>query len=145
MGGVLTLYTDHVASISCFNYKHIGNPKMRAWVERFCAFHMVTGVICIDFFMDGNEGEPYAIECNPRFSSNILNFYNSPTAGRAFLEPELCAKAGVTEIPLPTAAESCWTATDLYYAPENVLPFLALHFLHIPVLLARNVYRGNRW
>jgi len=171
--GVLTLYTDHVASISCFNYKHIGNPKMRAWVERFCAFHMVTGVICIDFFMDGNEGEPYAIECNPRFSSNILNFYNSPTAGRAFLEPELCAKAGVTEIPLPTAAESCWTATDLYYAltkpgytlyqrasqifdclahkkdayfdPENVLPFLALHFLHIPVLLARNVYRGNRW
>lgn len=25
------------------------------------------------------------------------------------------------------------------------MPFLALHFLHFPVLLARNVWRGNRW
>lgn len=30
--GALTMFTDSSASISCFNYKHAGEPKLREWV-----------------------------------------------------------------------------------------------------------------
>ena len=106
-------------------------------------------------------------------SSNITNFYNSPTVGRAFLEPRALIATGIVETPLPSAGESNWTAVDLYYAltkpgltavqrvgkiidclvnkkdayfeAADVLPFLALHFVHIPTLLYRNIKRGNKW
>ena len=29
---------------------------------------------------------------------------------------------------------------DAYFSPTELLPFLALHFVHIPTLLARNIY-----
>merc|ERR1711924_478035 len=101
--GSLSLFTDNEASISCFNYLHAGKPELRAWVERFCKFHNITGTVCIDFFVTA-KGEAIAIECNPRFSSN---------------------------------------KKDAYYDPNDVMPFLALHFVHIPTLLARNIWRGN--
>ena len=170
--GHLALFTDNVASISCFNYEHAGDSRLRKWVETFCAAHKLSGVVCIDFFIDG-AGTPLAIECNPRFSSNITNFHNSPTAWRAFLEPEELARRGEVETPRADAGESCWTAVDLYYAlstptlplsarvrrvydtlvrkkdayfdAANPAPFLALHYVHIPTLLARNIVRGNRW
>ena len=135
--------------------------------------HTLTGILCIDFFIEDKTGLPLAIECNPRFSSNITNFYNSPTAWRAFTQPDELARKGEVETPMPSAVESNWIFVDLYYAlrkpgltlaervrqaydalfhkkdayfePSDVLPFLALHYLHIPVLLARNVWRGNKW
>ena len=172
--GTLTLYTANAASISCFNYLHDDNPRMRAWVEKFCAHHKINGVVCIDFFIDPADGEPRAIECNPRFSSNIANFYDSPTVARALLEPETCVKQGIVETPLPTARETCWIGFELYAAllvgkglslrqrlglaleslfvkkdayfePSDVLPFLALYYIHIPTLLVRNIRRGNTW
>merc|ERR1711871_829680 len=170
--GALTMFTDNVASISCFNYKEAGEPKLRAWVEKFCKHHKISGVVCIDFFLT-DEGTPLAIECNPRFSSNITNFYSSPTIGRAYVEPQACAQKGVTEVARPDHQETCWLGCELWYAltkpglspaqrlrevydaffikkdaywdADDVLPFLALYFLHIPVLLARNVQRGNKW
>ena len=106
-------------------------------------------------------------------SSNITNFHNSKTLGLALIDPAELVRRGRVETPLPSAGETNWLAVDLYYAlrkpgltllercrqvyealalkkdaywePGNVLPFLALHYLHIPVLLARNVWRGNRW
>merc|ERR1711871_11066 len=71
--GSLTLFTDNKASISCFNYQQAGERKLREWVEKFAATYKLTGILCIDFFIDA-EGTPMAIECNPRFSSNITNF-----------------------------------------------------------------------
>ena len=113
--GALALYTDNEASISCFNYSYKGDPRLRNWVKHFCAANRLTGILCIDFFID-EAGTPLAIECNPRMSSNITNFHNSPTAWRAFIEPEELVKSGKTELPLPSAVETCWTACDVYYA-----------------------------
>ena len=171
--GNLALYTDHQTSISCFNYEHVGDPRLKAWVTQFCKYHKITGVVCIDFFID-TEGNALAIECNPRWSSNIANFYDEPTAvGKALLEPEACAAAGEVATPLPTAVETNWIGADVYYAltkpgktlsqrasalyaafalkkdayydPADIVPFLALYYLHIPTLLLRNVWKGNRW
>merc|ERR1711968_72005 len=75
----------------------------------------LTGILCIDFFIDA-EGTPMAIECNPRFSSNITNFYDSKTVARAYLDPEGCIRDGVVERPTPDHAETCWIACELYYA-----------------------------
>merc|ERR1711871_857327 len=106
-----------MGSISCFNHKHANEPKLREWVSTFCAHHKLTGVVCIDFFIDtANNGPALAIECNPRFSSNITNFYDSPTIGRAYLEPEECVREGIVETPLPSHEETCWIACELYYA-----------------------------
>jgi len=171
--GKLSLYTDNIASISCFNYEHLNDARIRAWVTDFCEYHKLSGVMCFDFIMDEQTGVPYAIECNPRMSSNITNFYDSATVGRAFVDREKCAASGCVEVPTSTAGETNWTVVDLYFALAkpgltlsqrvheifsifvskkdayfdafDVLPFLALHFVHIPTLLARNVYRGNRW
>jgi hypothetical protein len=173
LDGKLSLYSDNVASISCFNYEHLADARIRAWVSDFCAHHKLSGIMCFDFIVDEASGVPYAIECNPRMSSNIVNFYDSPTVGRAFVERAQCAAAGIVETPSATAGETNWTVVDLYYAlakpglsltqrlrevlatfackkdayydPYDVLPFLALHYVHIPTLLARNVWRGNRW
>jgi len=171
--GALTLYTDNVASISCFNYQYKGDARLRAWVADFCKYHRISGIVCIDFIIDESNQVPYAIECNPRMSSNITNFHDSPTAARAFLEAPALAAKGHVETPQPSAGETCWMAVEMYYAltkpgytlaqraakiidtlfykkdayftPGDVLPFLALHFVHIPTLLARNIRRGNRW
>lgn len=170
--GKLTMYTDNFASISCFNYKYQGDERLKSWVASFCEHYNISGVVCIDFIID-KEGTPRSIECNPRFSSNITNFYNRPDVGRAYLQPEECIKQSEIITPLPSAEETCWTATELYYALtkpgmsllqrahsvyeaffvkkdaywdfDDVMPFLALHYLHIPTLLYRNILRGNRW
>ena len=170
--GALTFFTDNVASISCFNYEHAGTTALRHWVETFCRAHKLSGVVCIDFFIDA-KGTPLAIECNPRFSSNIASFYDHPNIGRALLEPEECAASGVVETPLPSHKETCWLGWELYHAvtmpnaslahraysvydaiankkdaywdPDDVLPFLALYYYHIPTLLVRNIQRGNTW
>ena len=171
--GKLALYTDNVASISCFNYQHLGDARIRTWVSDFVAHHKLSGVMCFDFIVDETTKVPYAIECNPRMSSNITNFYDSPTVGAALLDTPAVAKSGLVETPLPSSCESCWTAVDVWYAlskpglsltqrakeiyaclfekkdayfdPYDVLPFLALHYVHIPTLLARQIRKGNRW
>ena len=174
--GALALYTANVASISCFNYEHDPDPRLREWVETFCRTHKISGVVCIDFFIDNQTGKALAIECNPRFSSNIASFHNSPSVGRAYLEPQSYSKAGTVETPLSSAGETCWIGfeiydallgkggahktlrerafaiaeslfvkKDAYYDAADPWPFLALYYLHLPTLLARNIVRGNRW
>ena len=34
---------------------------------------------------------------------------------------------------------------DAYYDPRDPLPSLALLYVHLPTLLARNIYKGNNW
>merc|ERR1711871_719795 len=170
--GNITLFTDNEASISCFNYQQAGERVLREWVETFASTYKLSGVLCIDFFIDAN-GTPMAIECNPRFSSNIANFYDSPTAARAYLDPEGCVRDGIVERPTADHAETCWIASELfyeltkpgyslmdraravydaffvkkdaYYDPDDLMPFLALYFVRIPTLLWRNVLDGNEW
>ena len=62
--------------------------ELRAWVEAFCKARRLSGIVCIDFIVDDATGVPFAIECNPRFSSNIAAFYNNPEFGAALVAPD---------------------------------------------------------
>jgi hypothetical protein len=169
--GKLLVFTDNVASISCFNYLPARNHKLRQWVETFCAARRLSGIVCIDFIVD-SDGTPYAIECNPRASSNLTNFYNNPALGSVLVNPD--TSTGTVQ-PLPSAVETCWAFSeawatvakapsllslprrllgllhsltfkkDAYFDAADPLPFLALNFIHIPTLLVRNLFTGNRW
>merc|ERR1712032_570089 len=39
---------------------------------------------------------------------------------------------------------ACFVNKDAYFDVNDPLPFLALHYLHVPVLLMRNLLRGNK-
>merc|ERR1719247_1368139 len=171
-GGRLLAFTDNLASISCFNYLPARSQRLREWVQTFVAARSLTGILCIDFIVD-SEGTPYAIECNPRASSNITSFYNHKGLGAALVDPEAFSS---TVEPLPGVVESYWLFAevwaavakpglslrtfsqraaglldsllhkkDAYYDPADPLPFLALLFVHLPTLLLRNVRKGNKW
>ena len=113
--GELATYSDNVASISCFNYEHQSHPGLRRWVERFVRYHNISGIVCIDFFVDGEHGTPMAIECNPRFSSNIVAFDSTDGFGRALLDPKTSAKTYGTLSPSPSQPETCWLFVELWY------------------------------
>ena len=130
--------------------------------------------MCIDFIVDDATGVPFAIECNPRFSSNIANFYNHTGFGAALVAPD---EVTTTVEPRADAVETYWlfsevwaaltkpgrgsvgeavarAATllstvlfkkDAYFDVADPLPFLGALFVHLPTLLARNVRTGNKW
>lgn len=167
--GRLLAFTDNAACLSCFNYLPARNSKLREWVEVFCAARRLSGILCIDFIIDA-EGTPYAIECNPRFSSNITSFYDNPAFGAVLVDPDAFSS---TVQPLPSAVETYWLFSevwaamtkpglplsqraagvidsllhkkDAYFDPTDPMPFLAHFFVHIPTLLLRNLRNGNKW
>uniref|UniRef100_A0A0G4HZ53 ATP-grasp domain-containing protein n=1 Tax=Chromera velia CCMP2878 TaxID=1169474 RepID=A0A0G4HZ53_9ALVE len=112
--GKLLAFTDNEAVISCYNFKYAGRDKIQEWVRVFCEKYQLSGVICVDFF-ERADGTQLAIECNPRFSSNMTAFYNNPRLGAAMADPDLALRSGVTETPLPSSKESNWTLVDLYF------------------------------
>jgi len=169
--GRLLAFTDNAATISCFNYEPARNPKLRSWVEKFCAARKLSGIVCFDFIVDSDDGTPYAIECNPRASSNLANFYNNSGLGAVLTQPD--AFSGTVE-PLASVVETYWlfsevwalvtTSTllsflghakkllhtllhkkDAYFDAADPLPFLAHLYVHLPMLLIRNVHTGNKW
>ena len=166
--GKLLAFTDNAASLSCFNYLPARNDKLREWVATFVAARKLSGVACFDFIV-GADGVPYAIECNPRASSNIASFYNHKGLGAVLANPESCLFDTTVE-PLPDVVETYWLFAevwaalskpslasfsavfdaifhkkDAYYDPSDPLPSLALLYVHLPTLLARNIYKGNNW
>ena len=74
--------------LSSFNYTPARSEALRSWVRDFCAARRLSGVVCIDFIVDAQSGTPYAIECNPRFSSNVLNLLSNPAFGAALIRPD---------------------------------------------------------
>jgi len=166
--GRLLAFTDNAACLSCFNYLPARNDRLREWVATFVAARRLSGVACFDFIVEA-DGTPYAIECNPRASSNIANFYNHSGLGAVLASPEAVLFDKTVE-PLPGAVETYWlfsevwaalaqpglrTAANLldallhkkdaYYDAHDPLPSLALLYVHLPTLLARNICKGNNW
>ena len=166
--GKLLAFTDNAACLSCFNYVPARNDKLREWVATFVAARNLSGVACFDFII-GDDGVPYSIECNPRASSNIANFYNHKGLGAVLANPESNLFDKTIE-PLPGVVETYWLFAevmaffskpslttfaaafdalfhkkDAYYDPRDPLPSLAQLYVHLPTLLARNIYTGNKW
>jgi hypothetical protein len=122
----------------------------------------VTGQLSFDF-IEAVDGQVYAIECNPRTHSAITMFYDHPGLATAYLEDD-----APTVEPLPTSRSTYWLYHELWRAlrsptslPERLrvvaggkdaifdwadpLPFLMVHHLQIPWLLADNLRRGAGW
>ena len=177
--GKFLVYTDNFASLSCFNYEPARLPKIRQWLETFVGARNLSGIACFDFIVE-DDGTPYAIECNPRASSNLTAFYGTPAMGAVLCNPLAPPFDSIIE-PLPSCVETYWLFSEAMYAVQAIrkasvvqlpavaaqraalllstllckkdayfnyddpLPFLAHLYVHIPVLLLRNLRTGNKW
>ena len=87
-------------------------PTLRRWIGDFCARQTYTGFLAFDFVVD-RQGEPWAIECNPRVTSGV-HFFEPAGLARALLDP-----GSVAEIALKPVKRMQWaysTLTEAYAA-----------------------------
>lgn len=150
------------------NYAHIDKPEIEAWVRQFGAGMNITGQASFDFIEAEDDGQIYAIECNPRTHSAITMFYNHPRLASAYLED------GIDAAPLrphPGSKPTYWLfheiwriiaalhrpslalqhllivakGKDAVFDWRDPLPFMMLHHWHIPILLLRALREGRGW
>ncbi|KAF6265263.1 hypothetical protein COO60DRAFT_1457169 [Scenedesmus sp. NREL 46B-D3] len=143
-----------------------GHPAIREWVQAFVQRTNSSGQLCFDFIESSADGRLYCIECNPRTSSVITEFHDSTQLEAAFAIPEAVNQT-VTPLPgsrpvywwwnevarLTSSPWSYWaaflsvvsTGVDGVFTARDPWPFIALHYLQVPLLLAGNMLRGNPW
>ena len=166
----------HVACESSpfqINYAHLPRADIREWVERFAAETGLTGQVSFDFIEAADDGELYAIECNPRTHSAITLFKDQPGLPEAYLGER---EADGPLEPAPGARPTYWLyhevfrllrgllpgrdpdmpgfrerlsliarGRDAVWSWRDPLPFLMLHHVHIPSLLLRDLREGRGW
>lgn len=162
--GRLTIHICCESSPFQINYAHVDRPDIRAWVERFVDQPGFTGQVAFDFIEAEDDGEVYAIECNPRTHSAITLFKGAPGLPEAYAGE----REGVLEPPAG-ARPTYWLYHELFrlltgfgegrlarlhtlargrdavFSWRDPLPFFALHHLHIPALLLRELREGRGW
>ncbi|WCO66094.1 hypothetical protein PO878_16460 [Iamia majanohamensis] len=159
--GELTVHCCCPSSPFQVNYAHVDKPAVEAWVRTFVSALDLTGQVSFDF-IEGADGVVRAIECNPRTHSAVTTFHDHPDLAAAYL------RAGATLTPRPGSRPTYWLAhelwrllsrqrrlpeglrvlargTDAVWDGSDPLPFLALHHLHIPSLLLRDLWQGRDW
>ncbi len=148
------------------NYENIEHSKIREWVTHFLGELGVTGQLSFDF-IEAEDGEVYAIECNPRTHSAITTFYNHPEVANAYIgqqpqvepiEPlvhskptywlyhEIWRLTGIRSSgQLRNWLVNIWRGTDAIYQFNDPLPFLMVHHWQIPLLLLQNLLKLKGW
>ena len=148
------------------NYENIKHSKIREWITHFLGELGVTGQLSFDF-IEAEDGEVYAIECNPRTHSAITTFYNHPEVANAYIgqqpqvepiEPLINSKPTywlyheiwrLTSIRSLTQLRNwlvnIWRGTDAIYQLNDPLPFLMVHHWQIPLLLLQNLLKLKGW
>ena len=161
--GRVTVHACCASSAFQLNYEMADVAAIEEWVRRFVAGLELTGQVSLDFIV-GDDGRPYAIECNPRTHSAITMFYDQPAAlAGAYLDDEA---APLT--PTPASRPTYWLYHELaqmircpagaaqalrriaagkeaIFDWDDPLPFLLVHHLQIPALLIANLRGGRRW
>jgi predicted ATP-grasp superfamily ATP-dependent carboligase len=166
--GHLQLHCCCESSAFQVNYEHIDRPEIEDWFRTFAASLKLTGQVSLDFIQADDDGEIYAIECNPRTHSAITMFYNHPDVAKAYLEPAALAQ---TVQPLATSRPTYWTyheiwrlvthlnsskltrqrlniilqGKDAIFDWHDPLPFLMVHHWQIPLLLLGNLRNPKEW
>lgn len=166
--GELRVHCCCASSAFQVNYDHVEKPGIRTWVETFGRANGLTGQASFDFIEAEDDGDIYAIECNPRTHSAITLFadddrlaesYLDPQSGRDAIEPPRDTRPTywiAHEVARLFAALPSLNAVndrlsiiargrDAALDPRDPLPFLALHHLHIPILLLRAWADGREW
>ena len=89
--GILLAHTcyssEFYAGRAAIHFEHITHTGICEWVSKFVAFHRITGQVSFDFIE--NENGLYPLECNPRATSGIHNFFQDTRLASCFdqLEP----------------------------------------------------------
>jgi carbamoylphosphate synthase large subunit len=160
--GHLQVYGCCESSAFQVNYAMVDKPAIREWVTTFVGALGVTGQLSFDFIESDRDGEVYAIECNPRTHSAITMFHDHPSVAAAYLDDG----HPVIE-PRPGARPTYWTyheawrlltesgrgarlrtivaGKDAILTGWDPLPYLLVHHLQIPSLLADNLVRRRGW
>lgn len=159
--GVVTVYGCCESSAVQLNYRYVHKPEIRSWVERFAQATGVTGQISFDF-IEGADGRPHAIECNPRTHSAITMFHDHPDVAHAYL-----TDGHPTITPMPDSTPTYWIYHELWrllrgpdrlrrlrviargrdaiFASWDPLPYLGVYHLQIPALLISNLRQRRGW
>ena len=139
----------------------VDKPEIAAWVRTFAAALGGTGQLSFDF-IEGDDGELRAIECNPRTHSAITMFHGHPGLAQAYL-----ADGAAVVTPSPTSRPTYWiyhelwrlltmpgkrervrtvlSGRDAIFDWSDPLPFLLVHHLQVPWLLAANLRHRTGW
>jgi predicted ATP-grasp superfamily ATP-dependent carboligase len=166
--GDLQLHCCCESSAFQVNYTHVDRPDIEAWIRTFVSSFQLTGQVSFDFIQADDDGEIYAIECNPRTHSAITMFYNHPDVAQAYLNSDALTE---TVQPLATSRPTYWLYHEIWrlvthlYAPKltwqrlqiithgqdaifdwnDPLPFLMVHHWQIPLLLFGNLRHPKTW
>jgi predicted ATP-grasp superfamily ATP-dependent carboligase len=166
--GHLQLHCCCESSAFQVNYEQIDRPDIEDWIRTFVGSLKLTGQVSFDFMQADDDGEIYAIECNPRTHSAITMFYNHPDVAQAYLQPEALAQ---TVVPLATSRPTYWIYHEIWRLATNLfslkltwqrlkiislgkdaifdwndpLPFLMVHHWQIPLLLLGNLRIPKEW
>jgi predicted ATP-grasp superfamily ATP-dependent carboligase len=150
------------------NYEHVDHPEIEQWIRTFVRGLNLTGQVSFDFMQAQDDGQLYAIECNPRTHSAITMFYNHPDVAQAYLDQNPLPK---TAQPLVSGRPTYWTyhevwrllthlmspkivgqrlqvlakGKDAIFEWDDPLPFLMVHHWQIPLLLLGSLARGSEW
>ena len=168
INGVLTVYCCCESSAFQINYSHVEKLDIEQWVTHFVCAMEFTGQASFDFIRASNDGEFYAIECNPRAHSAITLFSNRPQLAMAnlsntadfyplkplencrptyWLFHELWRFAKQLRAPRDALAvvKTILTGKDSVFCWRDPLPFLMLHHWHIPSLLVKDLQEQRGW
>ncbi len=166
--GELRLHTCCESSAFQVNYEDVEQPKIREWVTHFFRKLKITGQISFDF-IKAEDGEVYAIECNPRIHSAITTFHDHPGVADAYLKDSKDENEPPIE-PLPDSKPTYWLyhelwrlteirswsqlqawlekivkGTDAIFQLDDPLPFLAVPHWQITLLLLDNLRKLKGW
>ena len=168
INGILTVYCCCESSAFQVNYAHVEELDIEKWVTHFVSAMEFTGQASFDFIRANDDGEFYAIECNPRAHSAITLFSNRPELAMANLSNaadfyplkplENCRPTYwifhelwrfVKQLRSPRDAQAViktiLTGKDSVFDWRDPLPFLMLHHWHIPSLLVKDLQEQRGW
>lgn len=166
--GQLRLHCCCRSSAFQINYEHIDEPEIERWVQAFVAGLNVTGQVSFDFLRAHDDGQFYAIECNPRTHSAITTFYGHAGVADAYFVP---SESGLIVKPPATSKPTYWiyheleklvrslarpkeiwsrlmtiaNGKDAIFDARDPLPFLLVHHYHIPLLLIDDLRHLKGW
>lgn len=123
--GQLTVWCCCRSSAFQVTYAPDDQPDIEAWVRTFVGRLGLTGQVSFDFIRADDDGEAYAIECNPRTHSAITMLHDHPDLAAAYLG-DVAGDAPPVR-PLPGSRSTYWLHHELWgllrhpsTAPERV-------------------------
>ncbi len=91
--GRITAYTAYESTFTAgqgatIAFQHLDHPAVHKWVKTFVEKNHFTGQIAFDF-IDGEDGQLYGLECNPRATSGVHLLASHPQFVEAFLNSNI--------------------------------------------------------